>query len=417
MTDFTKKEYAHFQKLAKALHVKTDREIRNHLAQIEMREGEDTRKEIERELNMLVREAEYNRQADDFYSDVKNVGQWPEDFDDFPAIKKEIFRKFYKNKKLKIERMRKRVKKNKQIIEKLLLYRIKNMPNRFSPHLIPRELKNVSAEITMEAERLYYIYKSMFKHNQAHPTSLRFGMTAEEKDILKKIQTGYFVNKKSKIESKERKQKSKRQSIKNTLNRIKDVKEKEHIKQRIKKLWYRKSELPNKEIQMLKKMGYQESDKSHPVYDFNSKLVACIAYKEGGFRSKSNYKDPRESIHHFSRPYLLKEISPSTQILVKIKDKNKNERIIDAVLTGEDRSKPVKIAVEFQESHNISPEEIEKKINPIVEKFDYLFIVSSDDYIKQYEKFRSDKVFVVNNARFKDVLKQFNIIESPSSHK
>ena len=125
----------------------------------------------------------------------------------------------------------------------------------------------------------------------------------------------------------------------------------------------------------------------------------------------------RESLHHFSRPYLLKEISPSTQILVKIKDKNNNERIVDAVLSGENNNKPIKIAVEFQQSHKISKEEIEEKITPIVEKFDFLIIVSSEDYIKQYEKFRSDKVFVVNNVGFKDILKQFGIIESPSGKK
>ena len=417
MTNFTQKQYALFQKLAKTLQAKTDREIRDRLAQIEMREGESARKEIERELNMLAREAEYNRQAEDFYGDVKNVGQWPEDFKDFPEIKKEIFRRFYKKRRLQIERTHKKLKKNKELIKHLLLYRIKNKTDKFSPHLIPRELKGVSAEITMEAERLYYVYKSMFRHNQMHPTSLRFGMTAEEKDILKKIQIGYFDKKISKNENKERGQKGKRQSIKTTMNKIRDAKEKEHIKQLIKKPWYRKSELSNKEIDMLKRIGYQESDKPHPVYDFDSKLVACVGYKEGGFRTKSNYKDMRESLHHFSRPYLLKEISPSTQILVKIKDKNNNERIVDAVLSGENNNKPIKIAVEFQQSHKISKEEIEEKITPIVEKFDFLIIVSSEDYITQYEKFRSDKVFVVNNVGFKDILKQFGIIESPSGKK
>lgn len=45
----------------------------------------------------------------------------------------------------------------------------------------------VSVEVTMEAERIFYIYKSLLKYHETHPTSVRFGLSKEEKDILQKI--------------------------------------------------------------------------------------------------------------------------------------------------------------------------------------------------------------------------------------
>lgn len=419
MSNFTKKHHERFQKTAVKLLNVPDKEARNMLAEIEMKEGEDARREIEYELNVLLREDEYKRQADDFYEDVKNIGKYPEDYNDFPVVKKEIFRKYNDKKKQQIKRAKKSLVKNKKLVEKLLLHRIKHKPTRFTPHLIPRGMRGVSAEATMEAERLYYIYKSMLKHYQTHPESHRFGMTAEEKDILKKVETGYFEKKMSMLKKVDKKvsYRKKKNMIRDQINKIKNPKEKTSAIELAKNVWYNKTNLTKKEIKILTKIGYQSTDKTHQVFDFDGKPVACMAYKPEGFKHGSYKVDKRESLHHFSRAFLLKGLNKKTKTLVRISDQEGNERVVDAVIEEDIKGKKSTVAIEFQESHKIGIDRVLDKINPIVQKFNKLVIVCSDKYKPVYAKINAPNIFVVNNFEFKNTLREWKLIKESSDEK
>jgi len=410
MKRFAKNEHLKFHKLAASLFDKNESDIKHELAEYEMKHGEDYRKEVEFELNLLRREEQYKMEAQIFYDNVANIGKYPEDYKHFPKIKKDIFKQFNFKKQNFLERGRKKAKKNQKLIEELLLYRIKHMPTRFNPHLMPEGIKGVSAEVTMEAERLYYIYRSMRKHNEKHPTSTRFGLSKEERDILEKIRSGYFKEKINKLEKGQIKTRKKKQALKAKIKLLTAEEEKQIAKEYSKKLWYRKEKLKHEVIEVLKKIGYQETNNQHAVRDFIGAKVACIAFKPGGFKN-DNSSDKRESIHHFSRPFLLKELSPSTQILVKISGPEGEERIVDAVVTYYENDVEKKAAIEFQESHKIGPEEFLNKIKPLISAFDTVVVVCEDKHKNVYNSFKNEKYRVVNVSEFKLLLESWGILE------
>ncbi|GEM_PF-2739620 len=410
MSKFTKKDHLKFHKLAASLFNKNVSDIKHELAEYEMKHGEDSRKEVEFELNLLRREEQYKKEAQIFYDIVSNIGKYPEGYRHFPRIKKEIFRQYNLKKQRVLERGRKRAKKNEKLIEELLLYRIKHMPTRFNPHLMPEKMKGVSAEVTMEAERLYYMYKSMLKHHEKHPTSTRFGLSKEERSILDKIRSGYFQKRLRVVEKRQIKIRKKKQSVKAKIKLLSAEAEKNLAKEYSKKLWYRKEKLRHEVIEVLEKIGYQETNNQHEVRDFIGAKVACMAFKPGGFK-KDNSSDKRESIHHFSRPFLLKELSPNTQILVKISTPEGEERIVDAVVTYYENDIEKKAAIEFQESHKIGPEEFLNKIKPIISAFDTVVVVCEDKHKNVYKSYKNEKYQVVNISEFKLLLESLGILE------
>ena len=410
MSKFTKKDHLKFHKLAASLFSKNESDIKHELAEYEMKHGENFRKEVEFELNLLRREEQYKKEAQIFYDIVSNIGKYPEDYGHFPKIKKEIFKQYNLKKQRIMGRAREKAKKNQKLIEELLLYRIKHMPTRFNPHLMPEKMKGISAEVTMEAERLYYMYKSMLKHHEKHPTSTRFGLSKEERSILEKIRSGYFKEKLEKLAKKQIKERKKKQSVKAKIKLLSAEEEKGLAKEYSKKLWYRKEKLKPEVIEVLKEIGYQETNNQHEVRDFIGAKVACIAFKPGGFKN-DNSSDKRESIHHFSRPFLLKELSPSTQILVKISGPGGEERIVDAVVTYYENDLEKKAAIEFQESHKIGPEEFLKKIKPLISAFDTVVVVCEDKHKNIYQSYKNEKYRVVNVSEFKLLLETWGILE------
>lgn len=413
MRKFTQKEHLKFHKLAVSLFNKNESDIKHELAEYEMKHGEDSRKEVEFELNLLRREEQYKKEAQIFYDIVSNIGKYPEDYGHFPRIKKEIFKQYNIKKQRALERGRKKAKKNEKLIEELLLYRIKHMPTRFNPHLMPEGIKGVNAEVTMEAERMYYIYKSMLKHHEKHPTSVRFGLSKEERDILQKVRTGYFEKKIEGMETKKIKAKRKKKSIRTIIKSLTGEEKKEVAKEYSKKVWYRKSALKPQVVDVLKKIGYQENDLNRKVYDFNNRLVDCIAYKREGFRDSRYKDDKRETLHHFSKPFLLKELSPSTQVLVRVPSLESEDRTVDAVITYSENNAEKRVAVEFQESHKLGPQKVIDKLKPLLDVFDQVIVVCENAYKHVYDHYKHEKLKVVNNYEFQLLLKDWELIEEP----
>ena len=297
----------------------------------------------------------------------------------------------------------------------MLLYRIENEKSPYSTHLVPDEgIKGITTAINNEVDRLFYLWKKLKQHHDKNPTSKIFGISREEEDILQKIKDGYYEKKIKELSNKSIK---KRKEVKKKIVNSLPTNLKKAASTLLKVSWHRKENLTEGQIKLLRKVGYQESDGSHKVYDFEGRLVGCFGYKDGGFRSGKNYKDIRESLHHFSRPFLLKELSPSTKILESIELGNNKRRIVDAVLTAYEGDKEIKIAVEFQESHRISEEEIKGKLTPLIEKFGKVIIVCSTDFRYLYDNFISDKVFVLNNSEFIQFLQRAGLLESSSRQK
>ncbi|MFH0874732.1 MAG: hypothetical protein V1859_02255 [archaeon] len=397
-----------FLKNLKQLFNQTVAEQRHTLAILEITKGEKARKEIEFELNMLKRNSEYKKEAENYFGIADNIDNMPNGFDTFPAIKKNIFRLI--NNKIRKKRASKlfNIDDNEKKIEKLLLYRIQHEKGRYSAHLIPNDgsITGLTAEISMEVDRLFNIFNNMTSHHSNNPTSLSYGMSYEEKEMLKRIKDGFFDKKISAVKKQEKKIKRKKQTVKAKISELTKEDETNIAKEKSKELWYRKEKLDEKTIAVLKKIGYQESDINHLVYDFSGKRVSCLGFKPGGFKHNKYRADRRESLHHFSRPYLLKEISPSTKILERIG----NERTVDAVMTVIVNGAEEKAAIEFQESHSLGADRIAEKLQPILEKYDYIIIVCQDKFKHVYEKNQHEKLFVVNNGEFNALLKKFNIL-------
>ena len=306
-------------------------------------------------------------------------------------------------------------KKDNELVERLLLYRIQHEKDRFSSHLIPDEkIKRLNTAINTEVDRIFYLYKKLSAHHTKNPTSSIYGLSNEEKDILKKIKGGYYWNKISNQRKINRIQKT--NTRKQIFDKLPKPKKKE-VDKLLNKLWYRKESLTNEQISLLKKAKYQESDNDHKVYDFNGKKISCLGFKEGGFANWNEDLDKRETLNHFSKPYLLLELSPYTKILQPMEIGNGERRIIDAVLNAEERGKEIKIAVEFQESHNLGKAEIAEKFKPIIERFDKLIIVCPNDAKRFYEKLESEKVFVLHYGEFQVLLKKFGLLGSSTSTK
>ena len=118
------KKYANkkvnFHEIAKKLFEMSVEDKKHELAEIEMEKGEDYRKDIEFEINLLKRESEYLKEAQMYYENLENVGLNPKDFDSFPEIKKEIFRKINISKKKQLKREDSKQRKSDRLIEKLL---------------------------------------------------------------------------------------------------------------------------------------------------------------------------------------------------------------------------------------------------------------------------------------------------------
>jgi hypothetical protein len=383
---------------------------RHQLANLEIRQGENRRKQVEFELNLLKREQNYAREAQMFYDNYKNIGSYPKDYKNFPDAEKEVYQRINEEKKQEIELNTIKDQHNTSIVEQLLLYRIaqsriyrnskgKTRKLPYTPHLIPKGMKDVTAEISMEAERLFNIWQQMQKHHYFHPESERYGTTHEERMILKRVR---ILKKKEEEKEKEPlKEKVKQILIPETRVTAEDL---------IKKPWYRKNTLNKDQLQILKDLGYQKTDKNHKVYGFDTKLVGCIAFKEGGFKYGRYNSDKRESLHHFSRPFLLHELSPNTQVLVNVEGIKGEDRTIDAVITYYDNNQERKVAVEFQESHSLSVERITEKIKPILAAFDVLIIVCLDKFKKLYNQDKDTKLHVVNNKEFLKLLKEWKVI-------
>lgn len=165
------------------------------------------------------------------------------------------------------------------------------------------------------------------------------------------------------------------------------------------------------------KLGYQSTDKNYLVFDFDGKPVACMAYKPEGFKDGRYRADKRESLHHFSRPFLLKELSKKTKVLVRISDQEGNERTVDAAIEGKVDGKWSTIAVEFQESHKIGFDRVLDKVTPILEKFDKLVIVCQDKYKGLYNKIKTPNIYIVNGFEFKELLKKWELIKTSPDEK
>lgn len=161
------------------------------------------------------------------------------------------------------------------------------------------------------------------------------------------------------------------------------------VRELMKEKWYRKSKLSDLEVTALKRLGYVESVRN--VWDFDNQLTPIIAYDEKGF--------VKESLHHFSKAYFVKEIIPSTTIRAKIPG---TERVVDAVIP---KSKKGKIAIEFQETNTLSSQKILDKVQPITANYDVLCIVCKEDEKSKYSSVLSNKVFVLNNKEFVELVK------------
>ncbi|MEK6868846.1 MAG: hypothetical protein AABX63_02350, partial [Nanoarchaeota archaeon] len=198
--------------LAKSLFEMPIEDRKHELAEIEMEKGEEFRKDIEFEINLLKRESEYSKEAQMYYDNLEHVGFYPKDFDSFPEIKKEIFCKVNLSKKNQVKGEQSKIRKNAKLIEKLLSYRIKHETGRYSEHLIPKDksIKGVTAEISMEVDRLFYIWKRLQEQHKKTPHAKSFGLSVEEESILKKVESGYFQKKISELEKGESKQRKKK---------------------------------------------------------------------------------------------------------------------------------------------------------------------------------------------------------------
>ena len=148
---FNEKDHTAFRNIAKALFNKPFAEIKNALAEIEMEKGEEYRKEIEFELNLFKREQTYTNEAIKFYEDDKNVGKLPADYEYFPVIRQDIFKKVGWKREKEIKEIVLSLKKNQVIIEKLLRFRIQKALQRkkgakIISHLIPKDnsIKNIT---------------------------------------------------------------------------------------------------------------------------------------------------------------------------------------------------------------------------------------------------------------------------------
>lgn len=253
----------------------------------------------------------------------------------------------------------------------------------------------------------------MLKHHEKHPTSVRFGLSKEERDILQKVRTGYFEKKIEGMETKKIKAKRKKKSIRTIIKSLTGEEKKEVAKEYSKKVWYRKSALKPQVVDVLKKIGYQENDLNRKVYDFNNRLVDCIAYKREGFRDSRYKDDKRETLHHFSKPFLLKELSPSTQVLVRVPSLESEDRTVDAVITYSENNVEKRVAVEFQESHKLGPQKVIDKLKPLLDVFDQVIVVCENAYKHVYDHYKHEKLKVVNNYEFQLLLKDWELIEEP----
>ena len=424
MSKYTKKDHQKFHEIAKSLLGKEYKEAKHELAELEIKHGEKFREEVEFELRLLRREQTYKQEAEMFYSRHVHIGKFPEGYDNFVPLKKEIFRIENRKRLVKIRKAQIALKRNKKIIEALLLYRIhqhnqhrqimwnkqEKGRDKYFPHLIPKGMKGITAAISMEAERLFFVHQNMRRHYHDNPNSDRYGLTDEEKDMLKKIETNYFGKKLEKVVKREIKAKKKKQRIKERIKVLPAKTEKEIAKEYAKKVWYRKDSLKPEVANVLIKLGYQEADINHLVYDFDGNRVSCIGFKPEGFKNKSYPNDRRESFHHFSRPFLLKELSPSTEILVRVPDMKEEDRIVDAVIKVVEDSKEKRAAVEFQESHHYDAERTAKKVDPLLKAFDYVIIVCQDSYKSVYNQYKHERLFVLNNGEFKNQLKTWDLI-------
>lgn len=95
--------------------------------------------------------------------------------------------------------------------------------------------------------------------------------------------------------------------------------------------------------------------------------------------------------------------------MVRLKNVEGEDRIIDAVITSADNKQ--KIAIEFQESHKLDTERVKAKIKPILEAYDILIIVCSDQFKEVYSNADAKNLYVVNNAEFKSLLREWKLLK------
>ncbi len=404
---FSRKVHKRFNKLAQSLIDKTEAEIKHFLAELEIKEGESARKEVEFEINLLKRKRNYLKEAETFYSNRSNIGRYPKDFKQFPLIKQKAFKRVNARKKAKIKLSEAKIRRNEDVIEKLLRYRIKHTTKKYSEHLIPKDksIKGITAEISMEADRLYYIWKRLYDQHKETPYAKSYGLSIEEEKILKKIEKGIYPKKGVELIEEEIGPKTgTKAQLKQQLLKNKDLvmkvgngyynKGKERINELAKENWHRN--IFNKfEFIALKEMGYEESHKNHrPAYDLNGKIAPVIAYRFGGFKDNTTKGDRRESLHHFSKPYFLKEIIPETVIQYQIPG---TKHIADAMIPV---TKNKKVGIEFQKSLQDKYELI-KKINYEIDYFDIVIVVCNKQDLEFFNsKIKHEKVFIMYNKQF-----------------
>lgn len=160
------------------------------------------------------------------------------------------------------------------------------------------------------------------------------------------------------------------------------------IRELVKEKWYRKSNLSELDITALTRLGYVESVRN--VWDFNNQLTPVIAFNQKGFA--------KESLHHFSKAYFTREIIPSTMIREKI---HGTEKVVDAAIP---KSNKGRIAIEFQETNTLSYQKVVDKVEPICAAYNFLLIVCKEDEKSKYSRVLSNKVFVLNNREFVQLL-------------
>ncbi|MEM3127326.1 MAG: hypothetical protein QW331_04655, partial [Candidatus Woesearchaeota archaeon] len=232
----------------------------------------------------------------------------------------------------------------------------------------------IPEHIRSEAEGKFDVIKKAEQYYKTHPLSSKpLGLTIEEQRlysyVLSKFKRNGFQNKKTLLQKK-RSLYEKEDEIKK-LGYGNKERGKRIVNELLKEKWYRKEELKDDEIKILKELGYIESKKD--VYDNDGNLVSVIAKVEG-----------RETLQHLTYKYLFKERFLQAQFEVK---KEGNE--IDVVIPIRNK----KIAIEVQCSKQKKAELLRKV--EVLNSFDYWIIACRKVDIKYYEQLQNEKGFVL----------------------